>query len=162
MSGEQEASLGETAGWWCVSLTSPSGPLDRMILATPIQAAVQCCFINGAVRVSIALQIASLSAPPAPPFPALPHLHPIGFFFPLPLFCFGSRLSLRMHSPILVCRGMLFYPVFWKGREAWQRFTWRWWRCEVCSFLCKNTDYAEIYRGGLLWTRLVLWRMLWR
>lgn len=111
----------------------------------PFRAAGHCRFISRTARVS------DSCAPPLPP---------PWFSFSLPLFRPGSRLSLRMLSLILACLGMLFCPAFWKGRGAWQRFTWRRWCREVHSFLCQNTDYAEIYRSGLLWTRLVLWRML--
>ena len=153
MSGSGRRGWSETSGWWCVSLTSPSVLPDRTILATPIQGCWLVRFISGAARVSDSstncLSFCSSSSPPQ-------------FFFSLPLFCSGSRLSLRMHSLILACFGTVSCPVFWKGGEAWQRFTWRRWRREVHSFLCKNTDYAEIYRSGLLWTRLVLWRMLGR
>lgn len=86
------------AGWWCVSLTSPSGRRDRTIQATPIQG---CCpvllYQLGRSRLqSCAVHLPSLFCSSSSPTPGtLPRLFLPPPPFSLPLFHFGSRLSLK-------------------------------------------------------------------
>lgn len=134
----------ELSGWWCVSLTSPSTRLDRTILATPIQGCWPCCFIRRTARVSDS-SANSLFCSSHPLPPPRPQIFPLAapFLFWLPTVRKNAQIN-----PAGFRDALLPSVLEGHGGMAALYLTWR--RCAVRSLLCKSTDYAEIYRSGLL------------